>query len=177
MKKFFAKSWGGIKKPFAFIKRKTEPAREFMKAGRPGGMIAEMLTAVFMCGWVASSYVYHKIPWMLSAIIMAALTVLIAEALNLALKILFGAGKRCKSYFAVAMFWVVFMNMSGNQTNAMGPIFIMSFLLILAVDIIGRCVWAFIKTRRGKQVFAYVALGLSAGYVAFYLFFFWSDSF
>lgn len=177
MKKFFVKIWGGIKKPFAFIKRKTEPAREFMKAGRPGGMIAEMLTATLMCGWVAESYVYHKISWMLSALIMAALMVLMAEALNLVLKLLFGAGKRCKSYFAIALFGVIFMNMMGNQVNAVGPAVIMSFLLILAVDIIGRCVWAFVKTRRGKQVFAYVAMGLSVGYLAFYLFFFYSDSF
>ena len=121
MKKFFAKIWGGIKKPFAFIKRKTEPAREFMKAGRPGGMIAEMITATLMCGWVAESYVYHKISWMLSALIMAALMILMAEALNLVLKLLFGAGKRCKSYFAIALFGVIFMNMMGNQVNAVGP--------------------------------------------------------
>ena len=92
-------------------------------------------------------------------------------------KVVFGAGKRCKSYFAVATFWVVFMNMVGNQAKAMGPAILMSFLLILAADVIGRCVWAFRKTKRFKQAFAYVALGLSAVYLGFYLFFFYSDSF
>ncbi|MBO4678832.1 MAG: hypothetical protein J5626_04105 [Lachnospiraceae bacterium] len=177
MKKFFGKIWGGIKKPFAFIKRKSEPAREFMKEGRPGGMIAEMLAATLMCGWLPGSYVYHKIPWGLSAVIMAALLVLAAEVINLALKVLFGAGKRCKSYFVVATFGVTFMNLVGNQLSDVGPAVLMSFLLVLSADIIGRCLWAFKKTHRGKQVFAYVGLGLSVGYVAFYLFFFYSDSF
>ena len=45
VKNFFKKVWSGIKKPFGFIKRKTEPAREFMRSGRKGGMILELILA------------------------------------------------------------------------------------------------------------------------------------
>ena len=56
IKDFFKKVWGGIKKPFGFIKRKSEPAREFMKSGRTGAIIMEVLLASQCLTWIIRSY-------------------------------------------------------------------------------------------------------------------------
>ncbi|MBQ9608830.1 MAG: hypothetical protein IJV15_05205 [Lachnospiraceae bacterium] len=177
IKAFFKKIIGGIKKPFGFIKRKTEPAREFMRTGRAGGMIAELIvSALFMC-WIIDSGTYGKVPLVINYILTVVLLALSAEVLNLVLKIVFGAGKRCKTYFCGALFTVLFNNLVGNQLKAVFPAIIMSFLFVLSVDIIGRCIWAFIKSRRFKQVFAYVAAVLSVIYAGFYIWFLKNDSF
>ena len=96
MKKFFKKIWGGIKKPFSFIKRKTAPTRAFMKSGRPGGMILELALGVFFYGWAVRSMLYEKIPMWASYLIVAAAFLLIAELGSLLLKLIIGGSKRCK---------------------------------------------------------------------------------
>ena len=94
-KNIFKKIWGGIKKPFGFIKRKTEPAREFMKKGRTGAIILELLLASQFFTWIISSYTYDKYPWILMFIITCLLVVITAELFALLIKLVFSGGKRC----------------------------------------------------------------------------------
>ena len=161
----------------AFIKRKTGPAREFMRVGIPGGMIAVTLLTILMNAEFVRDYTYDKIPWLVSCLVTSVIFVAVAELINLAMKILFGAGKRCKSYFFLAVLFVVFDNAMGTQANCIPALAVMSFLLVIAVEIIGRCIWAFAVKRRFKQVFAYVAAGLSLIYIGFYGYFLFNDNF
>ena len=177
VKSFFVKFWGGIKKPFGFIKRKTEPAREFLKAGRAGGMIAEFILAVAFMFWIFDGMTNNKLPWPVMIFITTIVLLLTVGLLNLILKILFGAGKRCKLYFFGAFFSVCANNLIGNMFHAIFLAILMSFLLTLAVDVVGRCVWAFIKVHRFKQIFAYVVTVLSVVYIGYYIFFFTNDNF
>lgn len=160
-----------------FIKRKTEPAREFMRAGIPGGMIAVAFLATLMNSTVIGDYTFNKIPWIVSCIVFSLFFVMVAELINLIMKFLFGAGRRCKSYFFLAVFCVVFDNIVATQINCIPALAVMSFLLVLAADTAGRCIWAFAVKRRFKQVFAYVASGLSLIYFGFYGYFLLNDNF
>lgn len=177
MKKFFGKVWCGIKKPFSFIKRKTAPAREFMKEGRPGGMILEAALGILFTGWVIGSMTYWKLPLWADYIIVAVLFFLIAEIAAFLLKLFVGGSKRCKVYFWGALICVMMENSIGTQGNLMPQAFLMSFALVLSVDILGRILWAFIKTHRFKQVFGYLAFVISAVYVGAYCYFLASDTF
>ena len=177
VKSFFGKLWRGIKKPFGFIKRKTEPAREFMKTGRAGGMIAELFLAVAFMFWIFDGMTNNKLPWLVMFLVTTIILLLSVGLLNLILKIIFGAGKRCKLYFFVAFFSVCANNLIGNMFHAIILAILMSFLLTLSVDVLGRCIWSFIKSRKFKQVFAYVVTVLSIAYIGYYISFFFNDNF
>ena len=177
MKKFFKKIWGGIKKPFSFIKRKTAPAMVFMKAGRPGGMILEAVVGILFTAWAIGSFLYEHTPVWANYLIMTAAFVIIAELGALAAKILIGGCKRSLAYFWVAMFLVTMENTIGTQGNLVPQAVLMSFALVLSADVAGRIIWGFCKTKRFKQVFAYIAFVLSAAYLGFYGFFVLSDTF
>ncbi len=161
----------------AFFKRKTEPAREFMRAGIPGGMIAVTLLTTLMNAEVVRDYTYDKIPWVVSCLVTSFIFVTAAELINFIMKFLFGAGKRCKSYFFLAVFIVVFENVMGTQANCIPALAVMSYLLVVAAETVGRSVWAFAAKRRFKQVFAYVAAGLSLIYFGCYGYFLLNDTF
>ena len=177
IKNFFRKVWGGIKKPFGFIRRKSEPAREFMRKGRTGAIIMEVLLASQFFTWIISSYTYDKYPWILMFIITCLLWVIVAELSSLLIKLIFAGGKRCRTYFIIALLSVGMNNFIVNQMEAVPGVLIMTFALALAADITGRIIWAFIKTRRFKQVFAYIAIALCAAYFGFYAYFFHTDRF
>ncbi len=177
MKKFFKKIWGGIKKPFSFIKRKTAPARTFMKSGRPGGMILEAVVGILFTAWAIGTFLYERTPVWANYLIMTAAFVIIAELGALIAKILIGGSKRCLAYFWVALFLVVMENSMGTQENLMPQAVLMSFALVLSADVLGRVIWGFCRTKRFKQVFAYIAFVLSAAYLGFYSYFLLNDSF
>lgn len=177
VKFFLGKVWRGIKKPFGFIKRKTEPAREFMKTGRACGMIAELFLAVAFMFWIFDGMTNNKLPWPVMFLVTTIILLLSIGLLNLLLKILFGAGKRSKLYFFGALFSVCANNLIGNMFHAIILAILMSFLLTLSVDVLGRCIWAFIKSRKFKQVFAYVVAVLSIAYIGYYISFFFNDNF
>ena len=88
VKSFFGKVWRGIKKPFGFIKRKTEPAREFMKTGRAGGMIAELFLAVAFMFWIFDGMTNNKLPWLVMFLVTTIILLLSVGLLNLILKII-----------------------------------------------------------------------------------------
>ena len=177
IKRFFKKVWGGIKKPFGFIKRKSEPAREFMKKGRTGAIIMELLLASQFFTWIISSYTNDQYPWILMFIITCVMWVIITELTSLIIKLIFAGGKRCRSYFIAAFISVFMNNAIANQGEAMPGAIFMTFALVLSADITGRIIWAFIKTRRFKQVFAYIAIAVCAAYFGFYAYFYHTDSF
>lgn len=177
MKRFFKKIWGGIKKPFSCIKRKTAPARTFMKSGRPGGMMLEAVVGILFTAWAVGTFLYERTPVWANYLIMTAAFVIIAELGALIAKILIGGSKRCLAYFWVALFLVVMENSMGTQGNLMPQAVLMSFALVLSADVLGRVIWGFCKTKRFKQVFAYIAFVLSAAYLGFYGYFVLSDTF
>lgn len=177
IKNFFKKVWGSIKKPFGFIKRKSEPAREFMKKGRTGAIILELLLASQFFTWIISSYTYDKYPWILMFIITCLLWVIIAELSSLVVKLIFAGGKRCRSYFIAALLSAGMNNAIVNQFESLAGAVLMTFALVLAADITGRIIWGFIRTRRFRQVFAYIAIALCAAYFGFYAYFYHTDNF
>ncbi len=175
--KLIKRIWNGIKKPFKFLWKKSGPAREFMGKGRAGGMILEIIVASQL--WSSGTYFTFlgKIPLILCVVITAVIWVIFAELLNLIIKIVFGGGKRCKSYFFTSLMAVGSMNTISDQFGAVPGMLIMTFLLVLSSDITGRIVWSFIRTRRFKQVFAYAAGVLSVSYLILFAFFYHNDNF
>lgn len=176
-KKIFKKIWGGIKKPFSFIKRKSAPAREFMKSGRTGAIIMEVLLASLFFTWIISSYTYDQFPWILMFIVACVMWVIIAELSTLLFKLLFTGGKRCRTYFFITLISVAVNNIGATQAEALPGAILMTFALVLAADVTGRIIWGFIKTKRFRQVFAYIAAVLCAAYFGFYAYFYNTDKF
>ena len=164
-----------LKRPFEFIKRKTEKSREFMKAGRAGAMIAELLLSAQFYYWIVDEFTLKKLPPVLGILIAMIIPVLISELINLAIRILGGGVKRSKGYFLTALGIVGMNNYIGNQGDNSAAVILMTFALVLSADILGRCVWSFCKTRRFKQVFAYIAIILVLAYMIFYAVFFHND--
>jgi hypothetical protein len=166
-----------IKKPFSFIKRKTQPAREFMKSGRAGAMILELILASQFSWWILDSYTYNKFNAVLIFIIGAALVAIATELATLLFKLLFAGGKRHRAYFIAAFTMVAFTNIAANQGEAIPGALLFSYALALAVNIIGRIIWGFIRTKRFKQVFAYIALVLCAAVIGGYAYTYHNDIF
>ncbi len=177
MKEKLKKIGRAVKRPFSWINNKTKPAREFMKKGRAGAMILEIALATYMCTWMLWGTVYEQIPVIVSALIFAGLSVILAELLNLLIKLVFGGGKRCKCYFFIALFWVMMNNITATQAESMPAVILMNIALLFAVNILGRVIWGFIRTRKFKQVTAYIAAALSITYIALYGYMFFNDNF
>ncbi len=176
-KNIFKRIWGGIKKPFSFIKRKTEPAREFMKKGRAGAMILELILASQFCWWMTDSFTYYKYNAVLIFFVSAAFLAIVTELLTLLFKLIFASGKRCRAYFILAFTLVFFTNIAANQLEAIPGAILFSYALALAVDVLGRIIWGFIRTKRFKQVFAYIALVLCAAVIGGYAYTYHNDIF
>ena len=164
-----------LSKPVEYIKRKTEAPGEFMKAGRAGGMAALALLSTRFIFWIVEGYL--PFPEAVNIPLSLILIILASELLCLALKIVFGGARRDKSYFFVAVSCVCATNLIGTQGNDIPAALVMSLALAFSCDLAGRCILGFIKSRRFKQVFAYVVLALSVAYLGFYVYFFRSDSF
>ena len=162
-------------KPVKFFGRKTEKAREFMKKGRAGGMLAELILLLLFSYWIIKGTFYTSkvVGFFLTLIIF----IVFAELLNLVIKLLFGGGKRSKAYFMTTWFIVSGNNLIANQMNAVLPALLKGFLLTLAADVIGRCIFGFARTKRFKQVFGYVAFALAAMCVALFSLYFFRDDF
>ena len=166
-----------ISRAIGFVKRKTAPAREFMKSGRTAAMIAETVLGTFFIVWMLEGYTYGRVPAGLCFLVGAALIAAASEILNLVLKLVFGAGKRCKSYFFIVAFVVSFSAIGANQMSEFFFAYGCCFLLTLAVDIVARIICGFIRTKRFKQAFAYILGAFSVAYIGVFAFFFFSDSF
>ena len=62
-----------LKRPFEFIKRKSEKPREFMTKGRAGAMIAEFLLAAQFFTWIVDEFTLKKLHIILVILISAVL--------------------------------------------------------------------------------------------------------
>ena len=109
-------------KSFKFIKRKTEPARDFLRKGRSGAMVLEIILAGQFFAEVFREMVLQKLPFVLCLLISTALLAEIAELLNLVVKLILGGGKRCKSYFLTSLL-SVFMIKFGERFAERPPSF------------------------------------------------------
>ena len=168
LKRFIGKTADGIK-------RVTEGPRRFMQAGRAGGMIASVVLSTQFMYWIVKGMA--DIPAAVCVLLTPLLIILLTELSALLLKLLFGGVKRSRVYYVVAVGVVCANNTIGTQGQDILPAVIMSMALALACDIMGRCIWGFIKSRRFKQVFAYIVMLLSLAYMGIYGYFFRSDSF
>lgn len=171
----FIKLWNKAKKPVNYIKSKTEGPMEFMKAGRMGAIIAAVILSVQFLSWIIKDMLYtHAV----IAIMLSLLVVLLfVELLCLVIRIVFGGVNRSNIYFITAFTVILTNNLIANQFNDVVPAILMTFALALSCDVAGRCMWAFIKCRKLKQVFAYVALTISFTYIIFFAVFFHMDNF
>ncbi len=164
-----------IKRIFENIKKRTEGPREFMKAGRAGGMMMEVILTVQFGISIIKGYTYA--PDILAVILTVIFFLLLAEITVLILKLIFGGAKRSKIYFIIAMSFVAINNISANQGNAVFPALLTSFALTLSADVLGRCFFAMIKTSRYKQVFAYAVSIPALLYMTAFGYFFHLDVF
>ena len=164
-----------LKRPFEFIKRKSEKPREFMTKGRAGAMIAEFLLAAQFFTWIVDEFTLKKLHIILVILISAVLIFLFSELINLIIRIAFGGKKRSKGYFLTALCIVGANNYIGTQGQAASAVMLMTLALVVSADIIGRCLWGFFKERRFKQVYGYVAVLLAVSYMIFYGVFFRND--
>lgn len=174
-KMFFSKIKGVFRKPVDAVKRKFEPCAGFLAAGRLGGIIAMILLGSQFDLMKSLFDLPLKKP--VTMLMSAAFAVVVTEILLLLVRLLFGGGKKSKIYFFFTWVLVCSVNIVGVQANFfLSPLF-MSFLLVLAVDVFGRCVTAFFRQRRFRQVFGYVALCLSIATMVLYGMFFRTDNF
>ncbi len=171
------KKSGVFKRIKGFFSSKTGQAREFMRSGRAAAMIAEVILGSFFSAWIIEGYTNGRIPIVLCFLIAALIIVLVSELFNIILKLFFGAGKRSKTYFFIAALVVSISALGANQFNEFLFAFGCCFLLTLSVDILARIICGFIRTKRYKQVFAYVAMALPIIYIAAFAAFFFFDSF
>ena len=166
-----------IKKPFVFINNKTKPAREFFAKGQLGSIVFEVLLASQFLTTLVWEFALYKIPLIACFAISAAVVVLVSEVLSLIIKLLFAGGKRCRGYFAVCFFCLSFYNLLAVELDLILEPIIMSYLLTLAADILGRFIVAIIRTKRFKQVIGYILLALSLIYIGLYGYFYHVDRF
>ena len=175
--KLIKRIWKQIKRPFGFIKRKTEKPREFMRKGRAGAMILEMVLAGQFWAFGPYETLLDKVPFAICIIIMALIWAVFAELLNLVIKLIFGGGKRCKSYFFISWFAVCGVNIIANEGEAIPAALGTTFVLVLCAGIIGRVTWGLIRTKRFRQVFSYVVLVLAIAYAGIFGYCFHNDIF
>ena len=175
MKKYIIKCFNQIKRFFVFIKNKTATPRAFLHSGRCGGIIACLLLATQFFTWIFNELSLEKIPRIFVFILTGILIFLFVELFNLILRLIFGSSRRPLTYFLFAAFVVGTNNCAAQQGNSIPAALLMTFALVFAADLLGRCIWSFIKTRRFNQVFAYIAGGLSLVYVIFYGIYFHFD--
>lgn len=166
-----------IKKLVRWTKRKCTPPAEFLRAGRPGGMImCALLGMQFLYALVTSSLA-GVIPPFVLCLISLALIVAGSELAALILKLFFHGNHRSQTYFCAGFIGLMAANYAATMDENIDAAVIMNFLMVLAVDLIGRIVWAFVRKRKFRQVFGYVVFALSAMYFGLYAAFLNYDNF
>ena len=164
-----------VRKPFDALSTKLSPWAEFLGEGRPGGIIA-MLLLSFQFDIMKAMFGL-PFPKPLTMLLSAILTIILAEILLLVVRLVFGGGTRPRIYFFVTWALVCTANLFGVQMYIVLVPLIMSLVFVLAVDIFGRCIAAFIRQRRFRQIFGYTAGGISLAVIILYGLFFRTDNF
>ena len=173
-KMFFSKIREKLRELADVVKSKAKPYAEFLASGRLGGIIA-MILLFSQFDIIYALFVLPSKP--VTMIMSAAFAIVFAEILRLLVKLLFGGGSRSKIYFLITCTIVCIFNFIAVQIHVILSPLIMSFLLVLAVDVLGRCVAAFIRQRKLRQIFGYTAAGVSLAAMVLYGVFFRTDNF
>ena len=171
----FSKIKGRIGKPIHKIKDRFSPCVEFLSAGRTGGIIAMLLLASQFD--ITKTLIGLDFPKPVTMLLSAVFSIIMVEVLLFVIKLLFGGGRQSKMFFFFAWFIVCTANFIGVEMLIIVPPIIMSFLLTLAVDVLGRCIFAFIKQGKFKQKFGYILGSFSIIVMILYGIFFHTDNF
>ena len=177
MKKIFDNIKSFINKIRCWLKRVTKEPAEFLEQGKAGGMIlCALLTAQFLYGCLCYP-ASCLLPVPIIVLLLFAMVILLVELMAFVFKLMFGGGKRSRFYYLLACLGLTVAFLIGTQMHNVLSGIIISFLVALSVDIFGRCVWGFIKTRKWKQIFGYVALLASTTVIVLFALFFRLDHF
>ena len=177
MKKVLGKITSFTNKVIWRMEKVTKEPAEFLGDGKTGGMVmCTLLTTLFLYGCIFRP-VSCLIPAPIIGIILFVMLVLLTELTAILFKLIFGGGNRSRFYFSAAWLGLAVAFLIGTQLHNIPSGIIISFLVALSVDIFGRCVFGFIKTRKFKQVFGYIALVTSTMLIILFALFFCLDSF
>lgn len=177
MKKIFDKIKSFANNIRCRIKAITKEPAEFLGQGKAGGMVmCALLTAQFLYGCIFSS-VSCLIPAPVIVLLLFGTVILMAELMTLIFKLILGGGKRSRLYFLLAWSGLATAFFIGTQLHNVLSGLIISFLVALSVDVFGRCIFGFIKTRKWKQKFGYITLLISTALIVLFAMFFHLDSF
>lgn len=158
------------------ITEKTRGPKEFLRAGTVGGIVLSVLVST-LCLWGNVFAEFFSLPLAVSFVITVVAILLFAELLFLLLKLLFGCGKHAKIYWFVSFAFILISNLIGNQAHALLAAIAMSLLVSLAVSTLGTCIWAFIKTKRFRQIYGYVVTAFSVVVIGAFGIFWAKDDF
>ena len=166
------------------IKAIIEKPRTFLKQGRAGGIImCALLATQFFWGLdFQANGVFHYSPiWAyiscLLFIVALAIVILVAELLALIIRLIFGRSSRSFLYFILAASVLAFVSILATAGQIILWNIILSILVALSADILGRCIFAFVKTRKFKQIFGYIVSCASLAILVLFALFFHLDSF
>lgn len=177
MKKIVQKIKTITGKLFQWAKKVTAPPAQFLRKGRPGGML--------LCALLATQFVYDIIMYRCSSIMPAfmafilsfLLVVIVTELAALLFKMLFGKVKRARVYHLLAVIDLIVVDFIGTQLEGAASGILISIITVAAVDVLGRCIWSIAIGKNYKQKFGYAALTLSLGIVVLFGLFFHMDNF
>lgn len=177
MKKIFDKIKSFTNKILCRLKKITKEPAEFLGQGKAGGMaMCALLTAQFLYGCIFSP-VSCLIPAPVIVLLLFGMVILLVELMAFIFKLTLGGGKRSRFYYLLAWLGLATAFLIGTQLHNVLSGIISSFLVAISVDIFGRCVFGFIKTRKWKQIFGYVALLTSTTLMVLFALFFHLDNF
>lgn len=170
--RLFGKIKSAARKATDWVKKVTKGPTEFLRSGRTGGMIlCAILATQFLFGCTYNIFC-TVMPSPVALLVVFVAVILVVELTALLFRLIFRGGKRPRAYFLAAWIMLAVAGIFGSQLQTPGSYFIISYLVALSANVLGRCIFAFIKTRRWKQISGYVAVSLSvAVLIAFALFF------
>lgn len=157
------------------IKDVTKEPLKFLRQGEKGGLVlCTLLATQFLYGCIFIS-VSCIIPAPIIMLLLFGLLILLLELETFIFKLIFGGGRRCRLYFIFAWLVLIAAFLIGTQLQNVPSGIIISYLVVLSADVFGRCIFAFAKTRKWKQVFGYVTLICSFALLVLFALFFHLD--
>lgn len=168
MKKLFGKIKSFFRKIKSGVEKVLSKPTEFLRQGRIGGMVMCVLLPTLFLLQLVGDWSDTVIPLPLIKLLIPGVLFLAAEVFGLAVKLIFGCKNRSRCYFLLAWLAVAFCSFFAAQLNGVPAGLLISFLLALSFDLLGRCVVGFFKTRRFKQVFGYVTLTAAAAVIVLF---------
>lgn len=157
-------------------KRFDEPVA-FLRAGQGLGiLLCTCIAAYFLSESVIHELLIHM-SGITAYLISFFIIVLACEVVSRVLKLLLGSGKTDRVYGYVAFGIITANNLMATRGVNIPVVVLMSLLVALALNLVGRCILGFIKTKNYKHAWGYAMLILSAGYLMIYGYVCVSDSF